>query len=74
MEYKLDIKMLRTIHTLCACGSVVQTAKILGVSPGAISYTINKARKSPVQPSFIVPEPGWHRTVWPKNSATNIRK
>ncbi|EFQ6415551.1 LysR family transcriptional regulator [Salmonella enterica] len=45
MEYKLDIKMLRTIHTLCACGSVVQTAKILGVSPGAISYTINKARK-----------------------------
>lgn len=45
MEYKLDIKMLRTIHTLCACGSVLQTAKILGVSPGAISYTINKARK-----------------------------
>ena len=45
MENKMDIKMLRTIHTLCACGSVIQTAKILGVSPGAISYTINKARK-----------------------------
>ncbi|ELD5979700.1 LysR family transcriptional regulator [Salmonella enterica] len=45
MEHKLDIKTLRTIHTLCACGSVIQTAKLLGVSPGAISYTLNKARK-----------------------------
>ena len=45
MEHKFDIKTLRTIYTLCSCGSVVQTAKILGVSPGAISYTINKARK-----------------------------
>jgi DNA-binding transcriptional LysR family regulator len=45
MEHKFDIKTLRTIHTLCACGSVMQTAKLLGVSPGAISYTLNKARK-----------------------------
>ncbi|HDW3276991.1 TPA: LysR family transcriptional regulator [Enterobacter hormaechei subsp. xiangfangensis] len=45
MEHKLDIKTLRTIHTLCSCGSVMQTAKLLGVSPGAISYTLNKARK-----------------------------
>lgn len=45
MEHKLDIKTLRTIYTLCSCGSVMQTAKLLGVSPGAISYTLNKARK-----------------------------
>ncbi|MDU1063016.1 MAG: LysR family transcriptional regulator [Leclercia adecarboxylata] len=45
MEHQFDIKTLRTIHTLCSCGSVMQTAKILGVSPGAISYTLNKARK-----------------------------
>ena len=45
MEHKFDIKTLRTIHTLCSCGSVMQTAKLLGVSPGAISYTLNKARK-----------------------------
>lgn len=45
MEYKFDIKTLKTIHTLCSCGSVIQTAKLLGVSPGAVSYTLNKARK-----------------------------
>ncbi|MEB6377846.1 LysR family transcriptional regulator [Leclercia adecarboxylata] len=45
MEHKFDIKTLKTIHTLCACGSVMQTAKLLGVSPGAVSYTLNKARK-----------------------------
>lgn len=45
MQNNLDIKTLKTIHTLCACGSVTQAAIALGVSPGAISYTINKARK-----------------------------
>ncbi|EAA4072576.1 LysR family transcriptional regulator [Salmonella enterica subsp. enterica] len=58
MEHKLDIKTLRTIHTLCACGSVIQTAKLLGVSPGAISYTLNKARKITGTAFFFAPEPG----------------
>ncbi len=46
MEPKFDIKTLRTIHTLCTSGSVTHAAQILGVSPGTISYIINKARKA----------------------------
>lgn len=42
----LDIKVLRAIHVLSTCGSVTRAAEILEVTPGAISYLINKARKT----------------------------
>lgn len=42
----LDIKVLRAIHVLSTCGSVTKAAEILDVTPGAISYLINKARKT----------------------------
>lgn len=42
----LDMKVLRAIHVLSTCGSVTKTAEILQVTPGAVSYLINKARKS----------------------------
>lgn len=42
----LDLKVLKAVHTLCISGSVTNTARLLHVSPGAISYLINKARKA----------------------------
>lgn len=44
--YNLDIKTLRVLHTLMNCGSVTRSAAYLDVTPGAISYFLNKARKS----------------------------
>ncbi|MCT4708741.1 LysR family transcriptional regulator [Enterobacteriaceae bacterium H11S18] len=41
----LELRTLKIVHTLCMTGSVTKTAKILGVTPGSISYTLNKARK-----------------------------
>ena len=45
MTKTLDIKILRVIHLLVTCGSVTKTADILNLSPGAVSYLLNKARK-----------------------------
>lgn len=42
----MDIKTLRAVHVLSTCGSVTKAAKILQVTPGAVSYLINKARKA----------------------------
>ncbi|MCT4710300.1 LysR family transcriptional regulator [Enterobacteriaceae bacterium H11S18] len=41
----LDIKTLKTVHILCMTGSVTKTADLLNLSPGAVSYVLNKARK-----------------------------
>lgn len=41
----LDMKVLRAVHLLVTCGSVTKTADLLGVSPGAVSYLLNKARQ-----------------------------
>lgn len=49
----LDLKVLKVVHILCENGSVTKTAKVLNVSPGAISYLINKARKSTGSALFI---------------------
>ncbi|MGR7122216.1 LysR family transcriptional regulator [Klebsiella aerogenes] len=42
----LDIKALRVIHVMTTSGSVTKTAELLNVSPGAISYMLNKARQA----------------------------
>ncbi|MGL4726820.1 MAG: LysR family transcriptional regulator [Scandinavium sp.] len=42
----LDMKVLKAIHVLSTCGSVTRAAEILHVTPGAVSYLINKARKT----------------------------
>ncbi|MBU9847079.1 LysR family transcriptional regulator [Rahnella ecdela] len=46
MSIEMDMKVLRAIHLLSTSGSVTKTAEILQVTPGAVSYLINKARKS----------------------------
>lgn len=46
MTNDLDLKVLKAIHILCQSGSVSKTAEILEVTPGAVSYLINKARKA----------------------------
>lgn len=46
VDKPLDMKVLRAIHLLCTSGSVTKAAEILQVTPGAVSYLINKARKS----------------------------
>ncbi|QCT18885.1 LysR family transcriptional regulator [Jejubacter calystegiae] len=45
MNNVIDIKALKAIHILTTCGSVTKTAELLNVSPGTISYILNKARK-----------------------------
>lgn len=42
----IDLKTLKIIHVLCQAGSVSKTAEIMDVTPGAISYMLNKARKA----------------------------
>ena len=44
--YTVDIKVLRAVHILVTCGSVTKAAEILNVTPGAVTYLINKARKA----------------------------
>lgn len=44
MHNNIDLSLLKVISTLVSCGSVTKTAEILNVSPGAISYSLNKAR------------------------------
>ncbi|KLF28661.1 LysR family transcriptional regulator [Klebsiella aerogenes] len=46
MVETLDIKVLRVIHMLVTSGSVTKTAELMNVSPGAISYMLNKARQA----------------------------
>ncbi len=44
--HNIDIKTLKVLHTLMNCGSVTRSAEYLDVTPGAISYFLNKARNS----------------------------
>lgn len=53
MNRELDIKVLRAIHTLSTAGSVTKAAEILQVTPAAVTYLINKARKSTGSPLFF---------------------
>jgi DNA-binding transcriptional LysR family regulator len=46
MSVELDVKVLRAIDTLSTAGSVTKAAEILQVTPGAVTYLINKARKA----------------------------
>lgn len=41
---EIDLKLLKIINTLFICGSVTKTAQTLNLSPGTISYALNKAR------------------------------
>ena len=45
MTNQLDLKLLRTINAICQAGSVTRAAVVLGITPGAVSYLVNKARK-----------------------------
>jgi DNA-binding transcriptional LysR family regulator len=58
MAGNLDLKVLRAIHVLCEAGSVTKAANILNVTPGAISYLINKARKETGSILFIRTQTG----------------
>ncbi|HCB2860443.1 LysR family transcriptional regulator [Klebsiella aerogenes] len=44
--HNLDMKTLRVLDTLMNCGSVTRSAEYLDVTPGAVSYFLNKARQS----------------------------
>jgi len=46
MNVELDIKVLRAIYTLSTAGSVTKAAEMLQVTPAAVTYLINKARKT----------------------------
>lgn len=46
MSVELDIKVLKAVYTLSTAGSVTKAAQVLQVTPGAVSYLINKARKT----------------------------
>ncbi|MCT4708869.1 LysR family transcriptional regulator [Enterobacteriaceae bacterium H11S18] len=41
----LELRTLKVVHTLCITGSVTKAARILGITPGGVSYILNKARK-----------------------------
>ncbi|MDH1612400.1 LysR family transcriptional regulator [Klebsiella aerogenes] len=49
----LDLKVLKAVHILCDAGSVSKTAEILNVTPGAVTYLINKARAATGSALFI---------------------
>jgi len=44
--HTVDIKVLRAVDLLITCGSVTKAAEILNVTPGAVTYLLNKARKA----------------------------
>lgn len=44
MSQTIDFKLLKVINTLVECGSVNKTAKLLNLSPAAVSYSLNKLR------------------------------
>ncbi|MCT4712220.1 LysR family transcriptional regulator [Enterobacteriaceae bacterium H11S18] len=53
MTQEIDVNLLRIIHLLVTNGSVTKTAQVLGLTPGAISHALNKARKLSGQHLFI---------------------
>lgn len=44
--HTVDIKVLRAVHLLIICGSVTKAAEKLNVTPGAVTYLLNKARRA----------------------------
>lgn len=44
MQQEIDLNVLKIIHTLTNTKSVTKAAEALNVSPGSISYALNKAR------------------------------
>ncbi|MFK3662130.1 LysR family transcriptional regulator [Scandinavium sp. NPDC088450] len=42
--HTVDLKVLRAVHVLASCGSVTKTSEILNVTPGSVTYLLNKAR------------------------------
>lgn len=53
MPQELDINLLKIIHLLVTNGSVTKAAQALGLTPGAISRALNKARNISGQYLFI---------------------
>lgn len=53
MINSLDIKILRAIHLIVTCGSVTKAADLLNVSPGAVTYLVNKARQATGSALFL---------------------
>lgn len=49
----LDLKVLKAVHVVCEAGSVNKAAEILAVTPGAVTYLINKARKETGSALFL---------------------
>lgn len=65
-----DMKALKAIHILTTCGSVTKTAEIMNVSPGTISYLLNKVRKSTGSVLFFRTRKG----MIPDNTAQELSK
>ncbi|MFG6653139.1 LysR family transcriptional regulator [Scandinavium sp. M-37] len=53
MSHTIELKLLKIINTLVICGSVKTTAKILNLSPAAISYSLKKLREITGEHLFI---------------------
>lgn len=68
MNRELDIRLLRAIHILVTCKSVTKTAEVLGVSPGAVSYLLGKARSITGSTLFVRTKDG----MIPDNVAKEI--
>lgn len=53
MSQTIELKLLKIINTLVVCGSVKTTAKLLNLSPAAISYSLKKLRDITGEHLFI---------------------
>ncbi|WP_159867128.1 MULTISPECIES: LysR family transcriptional regulator [unclassified Raoultella] len=53
MPQTIELKLLKIINTLVVCGSVKTTAKLLNLSPAAISYSLKKLRNITGEHLFI---------------------
>lgn len=53
MQQTIELKLLKVINTLVVCGSVKTTAKLLNLSPAAISYSLKKLRDITGEHLFI---------------------
>lgn len=53
MSQIIEIKLLKIINTLVDCGSVKTTAKLLNITPAAVSYSLNKLRDITGEHLFI---------------------
>ncbi|TDN47022.1 LysR family transcriptional regulator [Scandinavium goeteborgense] len=53
MSQTIELKLLKIINTLVLCGSVKTTAKLLNLSPAAISYSLKKLRDITGEHLFI---------------------